>query len=764
MGAPIPWVIPLAEAASTSEQWIGGKAAKLSKLIDAGYKVPDGFCISTEAYRRFLEHGKLKKVIEMEIRRKSMSNMRWEEIWDAALRIRTAFLRSGIPEDVSRMILKSYRELAEISPGSGPRVSLAVRSSAIGEDSETKSYAGLHESVVGVMGDEALLDAVRIVWASLWSDAALLYRREIELDAGESAMAVVVQTLVTTDRSGVGFGRDPRNPGEDKQIIEAVPGLCQDLVDGAVDPDRWFVRRSDGEIIEYRRGERGDTNAAPILDNGDVSLVHQTLRDIEKQFGWPPDIEWTGRRNDFTVLQARPVTASHPQDKDDQREWYLSLRPGKSKLKALCARVTEELIPALEAEGLRLAKDPIEDFDDEALADAIDSRFETHARWKKIYWDEFIPFAHGVRQLGQYYNDVVKPSDSYEFIGILRNQPMIAAERNAALNKLAMILTKHPALFEKLERAAESAESLTPETWASFRKTLSGLEGGLEFGDEFDRFCNQFMGVVYGGEALDTRPDIVLHTVVELTQTEAATGTGVPHNAGSAGELEKRLLDAVGPSRHEEAKSVIEIARLSWKLRDDDNVLLGRVEKQLLRAAGTAAKRLKKSGRLAHGATITLESSPALSAALRDDSGGTIVLEEPGKTAAQSRTAKKGEKPRQIVGQPAAPGLATAKARRVLGPGDLKAFHAGEILVCDAIQPTMSHVVPLAAAIVERRGGMLIHGAIIARELGIPCVNGVSDNILAITNGEIVTVDGHLGIVTIGPPEFDLETGIIEGS
>jgi pyruvate,water dikinase len=89
---------------------------------------------------------------------------------------------------------------------------------------------------------------------------------------------------------------------------------------------------------------------------------------------------------------------------------------------------------------------------------------------------------------------------------------------------------------------------------------------------------------------------------------------------------------------------------------------------------------------------------------------------------------------------------------------DFTHFHAGEVLICDAIQPTMSHIVPLAAGIVERRGGMLIHGAIIARELGIPCVNGVSDAILSIADDEIVTVDGYLGIVTIGPPEFDLET------
>jgi pyruvate,water dikinase len=116
-----------------------------------------------------------------------------------------------------------------------------------------------------------------------------------------------------------------------------------------------------------------------------------------------------------------------------------------------------------------------------------------------------------------------------------------------------------------------------------------------------------------------------------------------------------------------------------------------------------------------------------------------------------------GETPRQLVGQPAAPGLATGRVRRVRGAADLARFHAREVLVCDAIQPTMTHLVPLAAAVVERRGGMLIHGAIIARELGIPCVNGIADAAEILADGDLVTVDGHLGIVTVGEPEFDLE-------
>ena len=118
-----------------------------------------------------------------------------------------------------------------------------------------------------------------------------------------------------------------------------------------------------------------------------------------------------------------------------------------------------------------------------------------------------------------------------------------------------------------------------------------------------------------------------------------------------------------------------------------------------------------------------------------------------------------GETPRQLIGQPASPGVASGLVRCIRGREDLGAFRQGEVLVCDAIQPTMTHLVPLAGAIVERRGGMLIHGAIIARELGIPCVNGVRQAAEILGNGDLVTVDGHLGIVTVGEPEFDLELG-----
>ncbi len=107
-------------------------------------------------------------------------------------------------------------------------------------------------------------------------------------------------------------------------------------------------------------------------------------------------------------------------------------------------------------------------------------------------------------------------------------------------------------------------------------------------------------------------------------------------------------------------------------------------------------------------------------------------------------------KARQMVGQPAGPGIASGRARVIQNPSDLFDFKSGEILVCDALDPNMTFVVPLSSGIVERRGGMLIHGAIIDREYGLPCVTGVPNVTSLIHTGDAMTVDGFLGIVIIG--------------
>jgi len=261
-----------------------------------------------------------------------------------------------------------------------------------------------------------------------------------------------------------------------------------------------------------------------------------------------------------------------------------------------------------------------------------------------------------------------------------------------------------------------------------------------------------------GGERFPERPDLIVRSVLE--RADAPADRAKQANAGKTGSdqphvLEARLMAAVGEERRTEAQEVLEVDRVSWRLRDDDNVLLRRVESQLLRAVHTAGDRLRAAGRLSGPAPGEAQ-APQVAEALRDPSRPPVVVPpSPAPAAGTARLA--GTSPRQLVGQPASPGMASGRVRRIRRAELLEGFRRGEVLVCDAIHPTMTHLVPLAAAVVERRGGMLIHGAIIARELGIPCVNGVASAVEILEDGDLVSVDGYLGIVTIGAPEFDLE-------
>jgi len=735
------WVVPLADVDTAAELPVGGKAARLAQLVRAGFRVPPGFCIPVAAYERFVAVNRLDRTLRLELGRKPLEAMRWEELWDTALRIRSAFLAAAIPRAVATAI-------AQAVAGLGAETPLAVRSSAPGEDSASGAFAGLHESRVGVVGGPAVLEAVKLVWASLWSDAALLYRRELGLDPSRSRMAVLVQALVREDRSGVAFGRDPRQAAREQAIVEAVAGPCGDLVDGLVDPDRFLLDRESGELLEWRRGARtGGGQDAPLLADPDLKALHRSLRDVEALFGWPPDMEWTGRGAQLTLLQSRPITTAAAADPDDRRPWYLTLRPGPRRLRQLKERVAGELIPALEAEGDRLAAEDLAGCSDAELADSIAASRDALERWRGVYEEAFIPFAHGVRRLGQYYNDAVRPRDPYEFVGLLRGQRMLASERNRALAELAAAVRADPEVRRILAGSGDAAARL---------RALETVEGGSGLLRALDAFRSRFLDVGYAGERLRDRIDTLLAVILELA--DAPDRCPAVERAGqetpAPADLETRLFAAVGEARRAEAMEALEIGRLSWRLRDDDNLLLGRVESQLLGALSLGADRLRTQGRL-DGETVGESAASAILEALRHP--GQRALLPRTAAAAPTRAGAAGETPRQLVGQPAAPGWATGRVRRVRSTDDLGKFHAGEVLVCDAIQPTMTHLLPLAAAVVERRGGMLIHGAITARELGIPCVNGIAGAAELLADGQLVTVDGHLGIVTVGEPEFALE-------
>ncbi len=226
---------------------VAGKFFSLAMLARKGMKIPAAICVSGEAYRHYLAATGLGERIFFELHRKNFEEMRWEELWDASLRIRNLFLNTPMPQELH----KDLRRAVELK-FRGKAV--AVRSSAPGEDSATVSFAGLHESYLNITGEDAILDHIRLVWASLWSDRALLYRRELGLRVDTSAMAVIIQEIIPGDRSGVAFSMNPLDSSQ--AVIEAVYVLNQGLVDGSVEPDRWILDRSTGGVLGHAPAHR----------------------------------------------------------------------------------------------------------------------------------------------------------------------------------------------------------------------------------------------------------------------------------------------------------------------------------------------------------------------------------------------------------------------------------------------------------------------------------------------------------------------------
>jgi rifampicin phosphotransferase len=726
------WFLSAAEIQSGDRLRVGGKAYALALLARAGFTIPETLCITSDAYLAFVDRTGLRERVLLELHRKDFKEMRWEEIWDCATRIRNMFLTKPIPEDLEGILRKTI----EIK-FSGKTV--AIRSSAPEEDTAASSFAGLHESHINVRGTDSILEHIRMVWASLWSDAALLYRQEIGLDVEKSAMAIVVQETVAGDRSGVVFTQNPNDASQG--VVEAVHGLNQGLVDGAVEPDRWLIHRSGHTVIAQAPSQRKywmiparsgvhltelpqELSHHPPLNPQEALSVFKTAQKAEEFFKKPQDVEWTIKKDSLVLLQSRPITTLRSEKPADKRSWYLSLHRSFENLKEIRKKIEDELIPAMISEAKTLGELDLKKLSDTALAAEIKQRWEINHKWVNIYWAEFIPFAHGIRLFGQIYNDAMHPDDPYEFIDLLTDTDMASIERNKLLMDLAADIRADSQLAEHLQSSDPSG--IPPD----FMKRIE------EFIEQFgDLSC-----AITGGKQCVLGTEPLFKLLLEMAKLPAAKPAR--HKSERLKGMRQRFLNAFSDDRKEQALEILDLARASYRLRDDDNIYLGRIEAQLL-AAVQEGKRRIADDREGEG---------------RDELRQTLKevdfrSEAPVSDGVENRSMLT-LKARQLIGQPAGPGLARGKARVIRRHSDLADFKRADVLVCDAVDPNMTFVIPLAAAVVERRGGMLIHGAIIAREYGLPCVTGIPDATALIKTGDEITVDGFLGIVTIGSAEI----------
>ena len=307
---PASPVVDLAALRAGDLPRVGGKAANLGELIAAGLPVPGGFCVTTDAYARVARTGVPAGPVD-------------------PARAREALLAAPVPDDVVAAVRRAYRALGD---GDGAGVPVAVRSSATAEDLPTASFAGQQDTVLNVVGADAVLDAVRRCWASLWTDRAVAYRAELELPDGDVRLAVVVQRMVDARVAGVLVTADPVSGRRRRAVLEASPGLGEAVVSGLVDPDHLAVepgvdgrdavieRRLGGAGVAVRALPGGGTERVDLPARGAACLTAaQALalvalgRRVAEHFGTPQDVEWAldaaGRP---WLTQARPITSLYP--------------------------------------------------------------------------------------------------------------------------------------------------------------------------------------------------------------------------------------------------------------------------------------------------------------------------------------------------------------------------------------------------------------------------------------------------------------------
>jgi len=282
---------------------VGGKAASLGTLLEAGFPVPPGFVLTTEAFSAFMAPfaGDVRKVEEQ------LAAIELDESFAPLGELRRRLEDAPIPDAVRGALHDAARVL-----GDAP---LAVRSSGTKEDLEGTSFAGQYESVLEVRGADAIEKAVKHCWASLYRSRVLVYARDRAGGALGLSMAVVVQKLVRAECAGVLFTVNPLTGRENECVVEACPGLGDALVSGKVNADRFVVDQVAGRVLERALASQPPTPALPPLRGGRETLDDAALLELAElgarvmeHYGRPMDVEWARERGSFQLVQARPIT------------------------------------------------------------------------------------------------------------------------------------------------------------------------------------------------------------------------------------------------------------------------------------------------------------------------------------------------------------------------------------------------------------------------------------------------------------------------
>lgn len=313
------YVLSFDEIDKASLPYVGGKGANLGEMTKAGFPVPTGFCVTTTAYRMFMETSKeMDQLFDL---LDQLEPDQLDQIRDVGKQIRDHIESLSMPEDIRSAIMAAWKK-------AGEETAYAVRSSATAEDLPTASFAGQQDTYLNVIGEEQLLRSVQKCWASLFTDRAISYRMKNGFDHRSVFLSVVVQQMVFPEVSGILFTADPITGHRKTISIDASFGLGEALVSGIVSADLYQVRSekigkkqiAEKKVAIYALPEGGTiTQEVPIGKQKEQALSNEKIvelarlgEQIQKHYGSEQDIEWGLVDGELFILQSRPITSLYP--------------------------------------------------------------------------------------------------------------------------------------------------------------------------------------------------------------------------------------------------------------------------------------------------------------------------------------------------------------------------------------------------------------------------------------------------------------------
>jgi len=859
-------IIPLDSITDSDQSIVGAKAAGLARLKRLGLPVPDAFCVAANAYETHINSPSLKAVIDDT----SVPSGKPEgfDIAGNLDTIRRVIVDSKMNDSLAAEIESHYNTLAAGH--------LAVRSSATAEDLPGHSFAGLYDTYLGISNLEDCLIAIKKCWASLWTERAYSYRQKNGFDHSKVEMAVIVQSLIPADVSGVIFTSDPVTGDNNRVVIEACLGLGDALVSGKVSPYRVVMDKKGLKVISR-------SIVAPCINDQTAQKIVKLAIKAESEFGCPQDIEWAIHQGKIFLLQSRPITTIPKTKSWEDRQIWTSFA-AKEVMPDVVTPATLWMLESLLENIVDFASDSlcIDIKDNIPIYELIAGRVYFNASFwavvirqfrttRNLDWSEF---AGSDPELGQLL-EKLKNTPAEDL-------PKIKHNRVRFILRLPLLIASALCNTRRKSQSTLANARKMNEKWACL--DISGLSA--------ERLADCLMGAVTElNEEIMKKGFNLLHMFYWMAYfpiLEVVCRRWFPDEQSCAG----RLL--VGLSNMEDAEAGLDLWRLAVKVNDNpilkeliqSNAKWGIVHDGLTKSSSGEeflidwSRFMKAHGHHCRGEielynrrwsetpdyilglirsylgsmgrTNPLENYKRLAAereqfaqscrrkltnpvkravfnhllvraqygsAFRENIKSEFIkfmasvrsmllelgrklanrsligdsddvfflkLEELGQlTRNQSKVdikdiiaARRAEYKKwqsitppnliigkfdpdryvpeevnadvqQLKGLAVSPGVVSGKARVILRADDNEQVQAGEILVAPFTDPGWTPYFIPAAGIVMDQGGLLSHGAIIAREYGIPAVVNVGNATKIIKTGQTIQVDGDSGVVRI---------------